>query len=163
MEKVGLMLAPFSRNVVKSIVSPLFWIYFAYTNITKLGSNIYCNKNCWTFTEIINTDTNLGLTIINIIYDNLDTFTVNQVQTSFTHFIHFKLQSEKIKWLPPCVFAAMSLLTVILFAFIPETYGVELPQRMKELTDWYHVNKFELTIGKNKLADKTEEDEETRL
>ena len=100
---------------------------------------------------------------MNIIYNNLDTITVNQVQTPFTHFILLKLQSEKIKWLPPCVFAAMSLLTVILFAFIPETYGVELPQRMEELTDWYHVNKFELSIGKNKLADKKEEDDETGL
>ena len=57
----------------------------------------------------------------------------------------------------------MSLLAVLLFAFIPETYGVELPQRMEELTDWYNVNNFELTIGKNTHAIKTEEKGETRL
>ena len=56
----------------------------------------------------------------------------------------------------------MSLLAVILFAFIPETYGVELPQKMEELTDWYNVNKFELKIGKNTLAANKEEGE-TRL
>jgi hypothetical protein len=46
----------------------------------------------------------------------------------------------------------MCLVTVILFAFVPETNGVELPQKMEELTEWYRVNKFELKIGKNKLA-----------
>ena len=72
-------------------------------------------------------------------------------------------QSEKIQWLPSCVFAVMCLLTVIFFAFVPETNGVELPQRMEELTEWYRVNKFELKIGKNRLAAKKDETRNTRL
>jgi NifB/MoaA-like Fe-S oxidoreductase len=52
------------------------------------------------------------------------------------------------------VFAVMSLITVILFAFVPETNGVELPQTIEELSEWYRVNKFELRVGKNRLVTK---------
>ncbi|XP_053381640.1 organic cation transporter-like protein [Mercenaria mercenaria] len=70
--------------------------------------------------------------------------------------------SSKIGWLPPCVFAVMCLITVLLFAFVPETNGVELPQTIEELSDWYRVNKFELKIGKNKRASKKTEDTDTK-
>ncbi|XP_053381643.1 organic anion transporter 3-like [Mercenaria mercenaria] len=62
--------------------------------------------------------------------------------------------SSKIGWLPPCVFAVMCLITVLLFAFVPETTGVELPQTIEELREWYRVNKFELRIGKNRHTTK---------
>jgi NifB/MoaA-like Fe-S oxidoreductase len=38
---------------------------------------------------------------------------------------------------------------MFLFAFVPETNGVELPQTIDELTEWYRVNKFNLKFGKN--------------
>ena len=69
-------------------------------------------------------------------------------------------QSHSVKWLPAFVYAVMCILTVILLAFIPETNGVELPQTMEELADWYRGNKFEMKIGKNvhvKKKAKTEE------
>ncbi|XP_053381641.1 solute carrier family 22 member 6-A-like [Mercenaria mercenaria] len=66
--------------------------------------------------------------------------------------------STKIKWLPPCVFAVMCLIAVLLFAFVPETNGVELPQTIEELQEWYRGNKFELRIGKNRHVIKDTED-----
>jgi len=35
---------------------------------------------------------------------------------------------------------------------VPETNGVELPQTIEELSEWYEVNTFELNIGKNRRA-----------
>lgn len=46
----------------------------------------------------------------------------------------------------------LCLITVFLLAFVPETNGVELPQTIEELTEWYRVNKFELKFGKNRHA-----------
>ncbi|XP_060602443.1 organic anion transporter 3-like [Ruditapes philippinarum] len=57
--------------------------------------------------------------------------------------------SEQVKWLPACIYAALCLVTMFLFAFVPETNGVELPQTIDELTEWYRVNKFNLKFGKN--------------
>lgn len=44
----------------------------------------------------------------------------------------------------------LCIVTVFLFAFVPETNGVELPQTLEELSEWYKVNKFEMKFGKNK-------------
>jgi NifB/MoaA-like Fe-S oxidoreductase len=59
------------------------------------------------------------------------------------------------------VYAAMCILTVFLLAFIPETNGVELPQTMEDLAEWYRGNKFEMKIGKNIHVEKREETEKT--
>ena len=59
-------------------------------------------------------------------------------------------QSEQVTWLPACIYAVLCIVTIFLFAFVPETNGVELPQTIDELTEWYRVNKFELKFGKNR-------------
>ncbi|WAR12739.1 OCTL-like protein [Mya arenaria] len=61
--------------------------------------------------------------------------------------------SHRIKWLPGAIYAVLCLVVIVLFAFVPETNGVELPQTLDELSEWYRVNKFELKIGKNRVAD----------
>ena len=63
-------------------------------------------------------------------------------------------QSKQISWLPGCIFAILNLITIVMFAFVPETNGIELPQTIEELTEWYKVNKFSMKIGKNAEVDK---------
>ncbi|XP_053381642.1 solute carrier family 22 member 7-like [Mercenaria mercenaria] len=63
--------------------------------------------------------------------------------------------SHSIKWLPACIYAVMCIVTVVLLAFVPETNGVELPQTMEELAEWYRGNKFEMKIGKNVHVDQS--------
>ncbi|XP_052762014.1 solute carrier family 22 member 6-A-like [Mya arenaria] len=62
--------------------------------------------------------------------------------------------SYKIRWMPGAIYAVMCIFVVFLFAFVPETHGVEVPQTVDELTVWYRVNKFEMKIGKNRNAKK---------
>jgi len=76
---------------------------------------------------------------------------VSQYTLTFISLLLY-IQSHAARWLPGVIYSALCIVVIFLFAFVPETNGVELPQTIEELGEWYKVNTFELKIGKNRHA-----------